>query len=147
MANTAWSKWYSENKEGYNASRKAKRDADPELREKLAMAQKERRAKQPRPEKDAPRFKKYMGHDVEVFRIGPVAKACNRTEQVIRIWEREGKVPKPTVPGSHRYYTQHQVNLLVEFSELMDEVRYDPSVRSKAVEKKSAEIVAHWKHK
>lgn len=146
MANTAWRKWYSENKKAYNAERKAKRDASPELRQKLASGQKERRARQPRVEKDGVRFKNYMGAQVQVFRIGFVAKACNRTEQVIRIWERAGKIPKPTVPGSHRYYTQNQLNLLVEFGELMDVVRYDVAVRSMAVDKKSAELVANWKN-
>jgi hypothetical protein len=143
--NSAWKKWYKQNKEAYNARRKAQRDEDPELRERIAAAQRERRANAPRPEKDGPRYKVVNKKKVEVFRIGQVAKACNRTEQVIRMWEREGKIPKPIIPGGHRYYTQNQLNMLVEFAELMDEVRYDPSVRSVAVDKKSAELAANWK--
>lgn len=144
MATSAWKKWYQENREAYNAARKKRRDSDPDLREKLAAAQRERRAKQPRPDKDEPRYKIINKQQVAVFRIGYVAKACHRSEQIIRIWEREGKIPKPSVPGGHRYYTQNQLNLLIEFSELLDEVRYDPKVRSVAVDHKVAEIKANW---
>ena len=81
-----------------------------------------------------------------MFRVGAVAERIRRDVQVLRIWERENKIPRPTVPGGHRYYTVNQVNLLEEFATLMDEVRYDPKVRSEAVEAKSLEIKQKWKN-
>jgi DNA-binding transcriptional MerR regulator len=76
-----------------------------------------------------------------------VARVCNRTEQVIRLWEREQRIPKPSVKGGHRYYTQHQIDMLVEFAELMDEVRYmrsDPETRDAALKAKTAQMFANW---
>jgi hypothetical protein len=139
-----WRNWYQKNRDEYNARRKERRDMDPEYRAKLAEKQKEYRESKPHPEHEGPRIKKVAGRQMEVFRIGDVAKACNRSIQAIRLWEREGKIPKPTVPGGHRYYTQHQVDLLVEFSEVMEEVRYAPDIRADAIEAKAKEIEAKW---
>jgi hypothetical protein len=150
MANkSTWSKWYAENKDDYNDRRKQQRANDPELRAKIAEHQREYRAARPKVERpptdpDAPRLKTIGDRQVEVYRISYVAKVCNRTVQVIRLWERDNRIPKPSVKGGHRYYTQHQIDLLIQFSELMDEVRYEPSVREAAIKAKSAEIFAHW---
>jgi hypothetical protein len=139
-----WRNWYKNNKESYNANRKEKRDSDPDFRAKLAEKQKEYRQSKPPHDPDQPRIKKIGGRKFQVFRIGDAATACNRSIQAIRIWEREGKIPKPSVPGGHRYYTHHQIDLLVEFSEVMDEVRYAPEVRAAAIEEKAKEIAAKW---
>jgi hypothetical protein len=139
-----WRNWYEKNREEYNARRKQRRDEDPEYRAQLAAKQKEYREAKPPAEHEGSRIKKVAGRDMEVFRIGDVAKACNRSIQAIRLWEKEGKIPKPTVPGGHRYYTQHQVDLLVEFSEVMEEVRYAPDVRASVIEAKAKDLVARW---
>lgn len=144
---STWGKWYEENKDRYNDKRKQQRAEDPALRAKIAEHQREYRANKPkaeRPDPDAPRIKTIGKKQVEVYRVGYVAKVCNRTIQVIRLWEREKRIPKPSVPGGHRYYTQHQIDMLIQFSELMDEVRYDPSVREAAIKAKSAEMFANW---
>lgn len=140
-----WKKWYEEHKDEYNAARKERRKKDPELRQKIAERQKKYRENNPQSETSTQRMKKVSGRMVPVFRIGDVAEACNRSIQAIRIWEREGKIPKPSVPGGHRYYTQHQLDMLVRFAEVMDEVRYEPSVRAEAIEAQSAQMFKHWK--
>jgi hypothetical protein len=142
----SWRSWYSKNKETYNARRKKRRDQDPEYREKLAEKQRDYRQSKPSKDEDAPRMKK-VGHTMrEVFRIGDAARACHRSIQAIRIWEREGKIPRPSVPGGHRYYTRHQIDLMVELAEVLDAVRYDPSVRTEVIDAKCKEVHQQWKH-
>lgn len=138
-------KWYDKNGEGYNVRRKQRYHSDPEYREKVIARQREARKNNPRPSTASDKhYRVVAGAQVEVFRIGYVVEAISRSEKTIRTWEAEGLIPPPTIEGKHRYYTQGQVLLLKEFSELMDQVRYDKALREFAIHKKSHEVHAKW---
>lgn len=149
QSRAAWRKWYKSHKEELNRERREKYKTDENYRIALLAQQRVSRAESPRPTSkpsDGRIFKNVGKKSVEVLRIGSVAARIDRDVQSIRIWEREGRIPAPSVPGAHRYYTLRQVNLLHEFAELMTEVRYEhPKVRAEKIEKKSQEIHAKWK--
>lgn len=143
-ARQSWSRWYEKNAASHNEKRKAKYHSDPEYRQKVLESRKEARRNAPKPEV-IEHFKVIKGKKVQVVRVGEASEHINRDPQVIRIWEREGKIPRPTVPGAHRYYTMGQLALLKEFADLMTEVRYSRLEREAAVKAKSAELFAQWK--
>lgn len=142
----AWREWYDRNKEVLNAKRKKSYAENSEHRTNAVEYQRAYRADRPRTVADGRQYRTVDGVKVEVFRIGHVATATGRTEQVIRIWERDGKIPKPSLPGGQRYYTQKQVKLLIEFAEVMNQVRYDPKIRAQALSKKTSELNQKWTH-
>lgn len=143
-AQQAYRKWYAANSAKLNKLRKEKYAADPEKRKKIIAHQIEYRKNKPRPLTDGHHFRMIGKKKVEVFRIGATAKMIGREEQAIRKWESIGRIPPPTIKGTHRYYTAGQVVLLRELAELMDQVRYSPNLREFAIVKKSEEIKALW---
>lgn len=144
MSSTAFALWYEANKEAFNARRRQKYKDNAEAREITLKRQREYKARNPRAVSDGRQFRLVSGNSVEVFRIGTVSEHIGRSICMIRIWERHGKIPKPSISGRHRVYTATQVKLLKEFSELMDQIRYDPSIRNRGIEAKSAEIHSLW---
>lgn len=139
-----FAKWYATNKDKFNEQRRNRYKADKELRKKISARNSGYRSRNGGSEEQAI-YRTYRKLKVQVFRISHVAEMCNRDEQSIRIWEGKGYIPPPSFPDcTHRVYMQFQVDLLVEFSNLMTEVRYKPSIRKEAIEKKSKEIHALW---
>lgn len=144
--NKSFQKWYEANKEGFNVRRKLKYQTDPDYRNKVIDRQRKARKENPRPSQASDQhFRTVAGKQVEVFRIGHVVAQISRSEKTIRTWEAEKLIPQPSIAGKHRYYTQHQVTLLREFSELMEQVRYDKALREFAILKKSQELHSNWK--
>lgn len=144
MPNPAFAKWYQKNKAAFNAKRKKQYHDDPGVREKVLSRQRlYREAAKEDPSRVA-HVRKAGESERTVYRIGHVAEQIGRDEQVIRIWERKGWIPKPTVSSSHRYYTVHQIGLLRQFAASIDQVRYKTSVRKVAILKASMEVHALW---
>lgn len=171
---TAFQKWYAEHKEEFNRKRKERYKSDKKYRKAIIQRQEIYRENNPRESvQELKHYRNVNGSREEVFRLGAVSQMVGRSEQMIRKWEKDGKIPRPTVPGAHRYYTMSQVKLLIEFAELMDQVVLSvekvplgkvpskkvgkgkkPSVRmgrlglfalrELAMQKKSAEIHAIW---
>lgn len=63
------------------------------------------------------------GHDVEFFTIGQLAMALNRKPVTIRVWERDGVIPKAMfrmpskdARGKHRLYTRKQVEGMIQIA-------------------------------
>jgi hypothetical protein len=61
------------------------------------------------------------GRRYDLYAIGHVAQALERSASTIRRWERDGAIPKASysikgrdVRGNRRLYSRRQVNLLVE---------------------------------
>lgn len=140
-----FSKWYESNKEKLAQKRAAKYKADPDYRQKALERSAKQRANNPRPKvTDERHFREINGQQVEVFRIGVVAARIGRDEQTIRLWEDKELIPKPTAPGKHRYYTQHQVALMRELAETIGFSRYDAVIRRAAITEKSQFIHSQW---
>lgn len=140
---TGFKKWYDANKAEFNRKRKERYAADPERREQAITRQREYRRNNPTRSR-ATSTRMVNGKAREVFRIGAVAEHIGRTEQVLRLWESKNLIPKPTVKSAHRYYTAMQVALLKGLAEVMDEVRYKPSIREEAISKQSSVVHSLW---
>lgn len=142
----AFRNWYERNKANHNTKRKDRYHTDPEYREKvLETQQRYRESVSAEKQVEGGVLKKVGGKMVPAYRVSVVAERIERTIQVIRIWERDKKIPKPSIPGAHRYYTEGQIQLLVEFAAVMSEVRYSPKERADAVAAKSKELFEKWK--
>lgn len=141
---SAYQKWYEANKDEFNRRRRARYKKDPAVQAAAIKQAAKYRKENPRQPSEPKHYRTVNGNSVEVFRIGAASEMVGRSEQMIRIWERDGKIPRPTVKSKHRYYTMSQVKLMREFSELMDQIRYDQTIRNLGIEKKSAEIHALW---
>ena len=81
----------------------------------------------PKPENDAwdakPRVFNVRGVPTEFFGIGSLAKALNRESVTIRLWERQGIIPKaqfktkdPNGLGGRRLYTREQIEGMVKIA-------------------------------
>lgn len=141
---TSFVTWYAANKGALNAKRKAAYHADPEIREKAKEQQRNYMAANPRKSKAGdPLFKDVNGVQRQVMRVGEAAVHVGRTEQVLRLWERKGLIPKPTVKSTHRYYTMRQITLMQELSQLIDKVRHRPE-RESVLNAKRQEIANLW---
>lgn len=137
--------WYSANKEQLLAKRRARYSSNPEARALAQQAAKEQRGNNPRTSTAGqPLHKLINGEQVEVYRIGKVAEMVGRTEQVIRNWEKKKWIPEPRVDATHRYYTKNQVKILREFALLIDQVRYQPAIRTMTINNKSIEVWSSW---
>ena len=144
MPNPAFAKWYQKNKDAFNAKRKKQYQEDPAVREKVLARQRVYRVAVKDDPSRVAHVRKAGNVEKTVYRIGHVAEQIGRDEQVIRIWERRGWIPKPTVSSSHRYYTVHQIELLRQFAAQIDQVRYKAGVRRVAILKASMEVHALW---
>lgn len=141
---SSFSKWYEKNKKEFNRKRRENYRKDEDARLAIVERQREYRRNNPTPRRDVPLTKEVSGREQAVMRIGVVAKEVGRTDQVLRMWEKKGIIPKPSVTSTHRYYTLRQVELLKGLAEVMDEVRYKPAIRADAIEKKSNEVFGLW---
>ena len=70
-----------------------------------------------------PRVYKVRGTDVELFTVGQLAKALNRRPVTIRLWERQGIIPRSTYQrnsedprGRRRLYSREQVEGMVQIA-------------------------------
>lgn len=139
----SFNKWYEANKERFNEERKKKYHSDPAVREKYIERQKAYRKNAPHVDK--PQTKLVNGVEVEVFRIGYAASFVGRSEDVIRRWEKEQIIPKPSIEGGkHRYYTKTQLVLMKELSEVLDVLKDNREAMELAIVKKSGEIHLLW---
>lgn len=141
---TAFQRWYALHKDTFNSKRRKAYKTNSLLREKSLTRQKNYRKNHPgyRVARVATRL--VCGVHTRVFRIGVVAQMIGRGEQVIRIWERKGIIPKPTIAGVHRYYTLKQVELLKELADAINAVRYKRVLMKSTILEKSAEIYSQW---
>lgn len=142
----AWRNWYAKHRDEHNLKRREQYAQDEEKRKAILERQQKARRERPKPESDGRQYRNVGGRVVQVFRVGEVAQAIGKDVQSIRIWERAEKIPKPTIPGGHRYYTEGQLELIKQFSDLMTELRYDPLRREKEVSALCAAIKAQWAH-
>lgn len=141
---TAYQKWYQTNKASFNEKRKKKYHSDPEVREKAISNAKKYRQENPRQNGEEQHYREVGGKVVEVFRITETANRIGRSVESIRSWEKKGWIPTPSIDSTHRYYTIKQIQLLKDFAEFIDQVRYDREVRALAIKKKSSELYSLW---
>lgn len=133
-------KWYGENREGYNALRRARYEEDPEARVKAQDRAAQYRKDSPTIERKL--FRDLNGRRTRVFSTGEVASLMKRTPQMLRNWQKEGLIPQSSFPDKHRLYTKKQVTMLV---------RLDAAIRDNAgswaapaVKKQIASVAKHW---
>lgn len=108
-------KWYKQNREEYNAKRRAKYAEDKELREKAR--QRAARYREESPVIERKLYRDLNGSRVQVFSTGQVAQAMNRTPQMLRNWEKEGLIPESVFPDKHRLYTAKQRDMIIGLGE------------------------------
>jgi hypothetical protein len=108
-------RWYSMNREAYNALRRERYAADEEARAKARQ-----RAADYRMRGDIPITRELTrvlnGVEVNVFSTGQVAKLLGRSPQMLRNWEKAGLIPASVFPDKHRFYTKAQVDLLIDLA-------------------------------
>lgn len=102
---TPFQRWYSRNKEQFNARRMARYHSDPEYRSRVLGHVKTSRIKQEEARVDR-----------DSLTIVEAAIEIGRTPQTIRKWEQDGMIPAVVDKGLHRRYTKHQVELMKELA-------------------------------
>lgn len=143
---TPYQKWYAVNKERLSVRRKQLYNSNPELREKIKERQKRYRESNPsRSKAGQTKVRMIDGKDHVVHRIGEAAVLISRDEQTIRNWEAKGLIPRPSVPGVHRYYTATQISLMCELREVIDDLRYNKGAFPSALKEQSEKLLTHWK--
>lgn len=61
------------------------------------------------------------GKNTKVFTTGYVARVVGKTQQTLRVWQKKGLIPEPTVStGKHRFYTGKQIKLIASLVDFLD---------------------------
>jgi DNA-binding transcriptional MerR regulator len=125
-------RWYDDNKEEFNDTRRKRYKTDPEYRErvnaqnrKLREEKKKLREKEKKAETRAIRVRSKalpwkvhtLGSDgTPLFSIGALAKAIGRSVLTIRLWEKRGLIPKTAFLSGKgdRLYTAEMIEEIVE---------------------------------
>lgn len=137
--------WYQENKAALSAKRKERYNSDPEYRQAIIDRQRAQRASNPARKSDGVIFKLVGGVDRRVYRIGDMSEMAGVPLDTLRSWERKGIMPKPSVGGVHRYYTQSQIELVALIATTLKEVRYKPApIRKQATTTVVTKVAALW---
>jgi hypothetical protein len=105
--------------EARNERRRDRYRSDPTYRENLLRQQADYRQRRPKARRHGA-FRVVNGVEVTVHYIGEVAEACDRKVITIRLWERQGLIPVPSIPGSKRVYLPHQIALVRKLAEFFD---------------------------
>ena len=140
-------RWYHENKGEYNKKRSTRYANDPDYRANVIRLGRESM----RRNGCEPKGKWYTrtlkdGSAVQVCTVGVIAKKIGKVTATIRIWEDKGWIPSPEISGGHRLYFPHQVDLVIEFCEFLDDLRSNPrDIKTKdAIKEKAREIAREW---
>lgn len=114
-------KWYSENREEYNALRRERYADSQESRRKarLRAADYRERVRKGEVLLVGRVFRQVGGKAVEVYRTGQVAEIIGRTPQMLRNWENADLIPLSTFEDKHRLYTKAQVRMLVSLEKII----------------------------
>lgn len=111
----AYNKWYKKNKGKLSKERKRKYRTDGEYYKKRMVETKEYRVKKqklPKTEGKKSLTRTYKGKVYVVHTIGQAAKALGVETTVIRKWETAGHIPASMFGGTHRVYTENQIDLM-----------------------------------
>ena len=103
-------RWYGENREDYNALRRARYANNQESRDKARQRAAGYRSSKPTIERDLTRD--LNGKTVKVLSTGQVAELAKRSPQMLRNWEKEGLIPASIFPDTHRLYTHAQARMV-----------------------------------
>lgn len=107
-------KWYEENKEAHNQSRRERYAQDPEYRERTREQARVQAAKR-RNNAGAALTRKLDGVTYEVVKLSAVAESCGVVPDTIKRAHDKGAIPPCSFSGTHRVYTKGQEAALVKF--------------------------------
>lgn len=136
-------KWYDSKKEAYNKKRRERYSKDKKYHDKAVASAQATKAKKAKEKGDRVE-REWEGETIFVHRIGEVSAHIEKSVFVIRDWEQAGVIPKPIFPGPQRVYTDHQMNMLKEFSEALDEAGDSIKAMNDVKENYSPSIHEEW---
>lgn len=116
-------KWYGENREDYNALRRARYANNKEARERARERAAEYRAQRQVCGREIERVltRELGGKVIRVYSTGEVADAMGRTPQMLRNWENADMIPPSSFPDKHRLYTKAQMRMIVSLENIIGE--------------------------
>lgn len=121
--------WYSDNREAYNKLRRERYKRNKEQQKKARDRAEQRRRLGIKSVSD-PIEKEVNGDLITCYPISYIADQLNKDPQAVRNWETRGIIPKPTIPGAHRFYTEKQFGFLLMLGEILEikpyELRKEP---------------------
>lgn len=104
-------RYYDEHKKEISAARKEKYASDPAYRAQRVKASQEYRERNKAPEGKVEI--EYEGKKLQVHKIGSVVEAVGISMLKFCELENAGVIPKPIFDVYHRFYTSHQIGLLM----------------------------------
>jgi len=116
MEQSKFTKWYDTNRETLNAKRRAKYKANKEGRAKaLGKCREYYNTMKGKPKEYRTKTFNINGVATVGYNVRRVVLDANIHIQRLLPLERKGIIPTHTLPIKQRYYTEHQVNLLVDY--------------------------------
>jgi len=122
-------RYYSENREALLEKKRTRYQEDPEYRERILTAARERKrilSEERKKEKALNKgkekplwFSLEIGGEeipVKMFTSGQLSKRLGRKSQTVRVWEKRGLIPEAIYRSAakDRLYTEFQVNLILQ---------------------------------
>lgn len=139
---------YNKNRAAFNARRREKYRTDKVYRERVKKHTATYRATQTGAPLDYKSIRMVVkGKTATMWTMGKVCQLCARSPDSIRRWEATKLIPKPTLRGSHRVYSMHQIRLIKRLSVFMrknvHKIHTDTTVK-KACKALVREIKSKW---
>jgi len=114
-------RWYGENRDDYNALRRARYAANKSVRDKARLRAANRREDERYGVVDIERqlIRIFNNKRVKVLSTGQVAQMADRSPQMLRNWERAGLIPVSIFPDIHRLYTPKQARMIATLARVI----------------------------
>lgn len=146
-AREAYKKWWKANRAVLNARRAARYHGDAEYRKSAIERQSRyRKASTARPS-DGVKTRVVNGVRLRVFSISQTSDLVGRSVQTLRLWQSKGWIPEHTMGGVQRFYSDAQVQLMIELAGVLDLHYPTKAERMQAVEEKVKDVATRWKGK
>ena len=134
--------WYVNNRDDFNAKRRAKYAKDKNLREKARANAKRQREKVSDPD-TGPVLRVVHGRTLKVYRAAAAGAMIGRSPETIRTWIRNGWVPDVDDGWTHRTFTKGQIALMLRLANVIEKYRYADDYQMR-VDKVVVSIHKQW---
>lgn len=108
-------RWYERHREDYNERRRERYRTDKGLREQVLA----RKRSHVTPAYVGPTMRWVGDEKVQVWTTGAIACKLGCSAQMLRVWQSKQVIPEPTIPGAHRLYLSHQVDIIEQIYKLV----------------------------
>lgn len=140
----AFNKWYSDNRDEFNEKRRQKYADNEELRQKaIENAREYRKSRKAKTAAEVEPVRRCFdnGKSYMCYTVTDLSALCGVNTLTLKNWEKKDLIPYPDSGNVHRYYTEGQKDLVLEFAAWKKD---NPMKKGEELTKRVDYIAANW---